>query len=98
MIQSCRCSYTDTVCANDEENVPMSIEEDDDLYPDPNLQDSLNPSMFSIEMSSLETHDKASELVMRVVGGSNVHLVTTEDILHNVVPHTCAVAGVNGIK
>ena len=31
MMQLCWCSYADTVCANDEENFSMSIEEDDDL-------------------------------------------------------------------
>ena len=36
----------------------------------------------------MEAHAKASEMVTRIEGGSN--LVAIEDVLHNVVPHTCA--------
>ena len=52
------------MCANDEESFAVSIEEDDDLHPDLNNQDSFDPSTCYIEESSLETHTIASELVM----------------------------------
>ena len=35
----------------------------------------------------MDTHNKASKLVMHLDGGSNVCLVTTYDVLHKVVPH-----------
>ena len=35
---------------------------------------------------------------MHVDGGSNVCLVTTSDVLHNVVPHVGAVTGTGEIK
>ena len=43
-------------------------------------------------------HNKASEMVARADGGSNVCLVTTDDVLHNVVPHACVVKGTGEIK
>ena len=76
----------------------VSIEKDDCLRPASYHQDSLDPSACSIEVSSLAACNEASALVMLVDGGSNVFLVTTEDLLHNVVPHVSTVTGTGEIK
>ena len=61
-------------------------------------QESLVPSTYSIEASSLEQFTKASELVMHADGGSNVCLVKTEDAFHNVVPCEGLVTGIGEIE
>ena len=87
----CRHNYTDVTCANDEEHVSVSIEKDAYLSPSSYHQDSLDPSACSIKASSLATCNQASELFVCVDGGSNAFLVTTENVLHNVVPRVGAV-------
>ena len=79
------------MCANDEEHFSVSIETDAYLMPASHHQDPLDPSAYSIEESLLATCNQASELVMHVDSGSNVCLVTTEDVLHGVVPYMGAV-------
>ena len=46
----------------------------------------------------MATCNQDSELTMHVHSGSNVCLVTTEDVLHNVVPHVGAVTGTGKSK
>ena len=98
MIQSHRCNCTDATCANDEEHFFVSIEERDYIRPASYHQESLNLSACSIEASSLVTCNKASELVMHVDSGSNVCLVATADVLHNVVSRVGEVTGTGEIK
>ena len=87
MMSSCRCDYAVTLCAKDEEDLSVELETGVSLQPDSFRQDSLVLSTCSTETSSLYKYNKTLELAMHVDDGSNVCLVITEGVLHNVVPH-----------
>ena len=98
LISSCRCDYADALRAKDEENLSAALENEDAIKSTSIHQESLVPSTYSIEASSLEQCVKASELVMHAEGGSNVCFVNIDDVFHNVIPCEGLVTGTGEIE
>ena len=98
LISSCWCDYDDTLRAKDEENFSTALESEDDIKSASIRQESLVPSTYPIEASSLEQCVKALELVMHADGGSNVYLVNADDVFHNEVPCEGLVTGTGEIE
>ena len=98
LISSYRCDYAYALRAKDEENFSVVLENEDVIKSVSVRQESLVPSTYSIEASSLEQCVKALELVMHADGGSNVCLVTTDNFFHNAVPYEGLVAGTGEIE
>ena len=78
--------------------ISAALENEDAIKSTSIHQDSLVPSTYSIEASSLDQCIKDSELVMHADGGSNVCLVDAEDVFHNVVPCEGLVTGTGEIE
>ena len=72
--------YDKSLYAKDEEDLSMATETEVSLQLDYFHQDSLVPCSCSIETSSLEKHNKALELVMRLISSSNGCLFTIVDV------------------
>ena len=86
-MSSCLNDCADTIRTRDEEDFSVPLDNVDRIEYVSFHQDTLVPSTCAIELSSLKQHNNATELIMCTDRESNVCLINTEEVLHNVVPY-----------